>query len=130
VIVIAHRLQVHQQRRVAVEAKRGRGQQRSLQAVSLALAQNPLRRPRRIPVLVRQCIKKLLNAHRCLQRAQLAQILRGQAEGLAPVSPSSVFRSFLILQSQGRNPFLKVSGIIQKRVLNQSTAGIGTATLC
>ncbi len=76
VIVIVHGFQIHQQRGVAVDTQGGSGQQRSLQAVSLALTQRALGRPGRVRVLVRQIVDKLLDLRRRLQRAQRAQTLR------------------------------------------------------
>ncbi len=96
-VVVVHGFQIHQQRGMAVDTQGGSGQQRSLQAVSLALTECALRRPRRVCILVRQRINEFLDLRRRLERAQGAQILRRQAETLVPVSPKSVSRQFLTL---------------------------------
>ena len=66
VVVVPHGLEIHQQWQVTVDTQGGGGEQRSLQAVSLALPQRALRRPRCVRVLVRQRVKESLDSRRCL----------------------------------------------------------------
>ena len=85
VVVVLHGLEIHQQRLAAVETQGCGGQQSSLEAVSFALSQRALRRPRCVPVLVWQGVEEALDLRRCLERAQGAHVLRQQAEGFAAV---------------------------------------------
>jgi len=88
-VVVLHGLEIHQQRRMAVDAQGGGGQQRSLKAVPFALAQHALGRPRGVCVLVLERVNELLDAHRRPERAQGAQIGRRQAEAFARASRRS-----------------------------------------
>lgn len=79
-VVVAYRLEVHQQRGTPLNAQGRSGQQRTLHAVSLSLAQDPPGRPRCICVLVGKRVNKLLNLSRCFERAQRAQFFQREAE--------------------------------------------------
>jgi hypothetical protein len=98
VVVIMHRLQIHQQRRLTVQSQSRSRQQSSLQAVPFTLSQRALRRPRCVPILIGQRVKESLDSSRRLQRAQDAQIPRRQSEALMSIPPNSVFQPFLTLQ--------------------------------
>ena len=52
VIVVVHGLEIHEQRRMAVDAQGGCGQQSSFEAVPFALAQHALRRPGGVGILI------------------------------------------------------------------------------
>jgi hypothetical protein len=78
VIVVTHALQIHEQRRVAVETQSGSGQQRSLQAVSFALAQYALRRPRRVRVLILQRVNELLDSRRVFSARNTRKFFAGK----------------------------------------------------
>jgi len=80
--------------------------------VPLALPQGSHRRPRRVFILVRQLVNELLDLRRRLQRPQRAQILRRQAEALAPVAPPSVPRHFRTLNGQFFSRLLDVITIL------------------
>jgi hypothetical protein len=94
VVVVAHGFEIHEQRRVAVEAQGGGGEQRSLHAMSLALAQGALRRPGGVGILVGQGVEEALDFGWGLERAQCTQgmqILGREAEGLVSVGADCGF---------------------------------------
>jgi hypothetical protein len=92
VVVVMHRFQIHDERRIAVDTQGGSGQQRALQAMARALAENAPRRPRGIGVLVGEVVNETLDARRRLQRAQCAQIARREAEAIPRVSTEPLLR--------------------------------------
>ena len=61
VVVVVHGFEIHQQRRIAVDAQGGRGHQRALKAMPLALAQHARGRPGRVRVLVLERVNELLD---------------------------------------------------------------------
>lgn len=73
-IVIADGFEIHEEWRMAVEAKRRRGDERALKAVAFALTQGALRRPRRVSVLIRECVKKFLDSLWCFEGTQLTGV--------------------------------------------------------
>ena len=77
VVIVAHSFEIHQQRRVAVHAQGGGGQQGSFEAVSLALAQGALRRPGGVGVLVGEGVEEALDFYGRVERAEGAEVLRG-----------------------------------------------------
>jgi len=65
-VVVVHSFEIHEQWRMALDAQRGSGQNRSLQAMSFALTQHARRRPGRIGILVLERVNESLNAGRRL----------------------------------------------------------------
>ena len=106
VVVVVDGLKIHEQRRMALDAQSGRGHERSLKAMAFARAENARRRPRRVRVLVRNRVDELLDAQRCLESAQGAQVFRRQAEAVAAAAIKSVSRFSPIsqqMQPQGKS---------------------------
>jgi len=81
VVVVMRGFEIHEEGRVAVETKGCGGKERSLQAMTFALAQGACGRPRRVGVLVGQGVQKALDFYWGVEGAEGAQSFRLQAEG-------------------------------------------------
>ena len=83
VISVLLRFQIENQWRKAKHAQRSRGKDSSFQARGGALAQDLFRRSRRVTEVVRNRVEKSLNAGRCFQSAQFAQLGRREPKIVA-----------------------------------------------
>ncbi len=77
-VVVAHRLQIEQQWRIALYPQRRRGQQRAFNAMRHLIAQHPPRRTNRVPIRLFVVgdfvIQKALYPLRGLQRLQYTRL--------------------------------------------------------
>jgi hypothetical protein len=80
VIGVLIRFQVKDQRRESEDAQGGRAKDSAFQARRGAIAQDFLRRPRRVVEIIRQVIEKSLNPGRSFKRAQRAQLRARETE--------------------------------------------------
>src|SRR5690348_13253937 len=86
---------------MAVDTQRGSGYERALEAVAFALAENGLGRARGVGVVVFNRVDEALNAHGRVERAQGAEVARGEAKSVAGTRGG-----------QGLGSGLEVAGII------------------
>lgn len=86
VVVVANGFEIHDEGRKAVGAQSGGSDKRTFHAMAFAFAQNTLRRPSCVGVLVSEGIDERLNARRVFEGAESAEILRRKTEGFAAVA--------------------------------------------
>src|SRR5215467_7534848 len=81
--MIAVRLafQIEEQRRKAIHAQRGCGEDRAFKAVGSMFAQGDSGRPGSISEMIGHAVQKLLDAVRIFQAAQCAQLFTGKPKG-------------------------------------------------
>ena len=100
-VIVVDGFEIHEQRRMAVDAQGGGGEQRAFKAVALALAQDALRRPGCVGVLIVKGVNELLDLRRSLEGAQDTEALRREAKGRVAVAQGSALRRWRVLEGQG-----------------------------
>jgi hypothetical protein len=81
VVVVADAFEVHDERRVSVEAESGGGEERSFEAVTFALAEGSVGGPGCVGILVGECVEEALNFYGRIEGAQGASVFVGEAKG-------------------------------------------------